>query len=113
MRMVDIAAFYDWVRAAYGRAAKGLHPWVTLPPLRVTFEITYRCNLSCPFCFQEHAREQSGELGRQAELSNEEIVDIIALTSAASRNPWRLGGTSVVIRYGYAVLGFSRFGFNA
>jgi radical SAM protein with 4Fe4S-binding SPASM domain len=76
--MADLAAIYDRVKAVYGRVAKGVHPWATLPPLRVTFEVTYRCNLSCPFCFQEHAREESGEFGKDTELRNDEILAVVA-----------------------------------
>lgn len=72
--MVDISAVFNRVKGAYGRLAKTLHPILTLPPLRVTFEVTYRCNLSCPFCFQEFAREQSPEFKKNFELSNDEIL---------------------------------------
>jgi len=75
--MLDISSIYNGVKRAYGHLAKTLHPKVTLPPLRVTFEITYRCNLSCPFCFQEIAREQSPEFRKNYELSNEEILRVI------------------------------------
>lgn len=75
--MVDISAIFDRVKAAYGSAAKAVHPRATLPPLRVTFELTYRCNLSCPFCFQEIAREQSPEFKKNFELSNEEVLGVI------------------------------------
>ena len=72
--MADISGIFNRVKGAYGRLAKSLHPALTLPPLRVTFEVTYRCNLSCPFCFQEFAREQSPDFKKNFELSNEEIL---------------------------------------
>ncbi|MCC7264384.1 MAG: radical SAM protein [Candidatus Latescibacteria bacterium] len=72
--MADISGIFNRVKGGYGRLAKSLHPALTLPPLRVTFEVTYRCNLSCPFCFQEFAREQSPDFKKNFELSNEEIL---------------------------------------
>jgi len=75
--MADISGIFNRVKGAYGSLAKGLHPVLTLPPLRVTFEITYRCNLSCPFCFQEFAREQSPDFKKNFELSNEEILGVV------------------------------------
>ena len=72
--MVDISSAYNTVKSAYGKLAQGVHPHLTLPPFRVTFEVTYRCNLSCSFCFQEIAREDSPEFGKNYELNNEQIL---------------------------------------
>lgn len=72
--MADISGIFNRVKGTYGSLAKRLHPALRLPPLRVTFEVTYRCNLSCPFCFQEFAREQSPDFKKTFELSNEEIL---------------------------------------
>ena len=72
--MVDISSAYNTVKSAYGKLAQGVHPHLTLPPFRVTFEVTYRCNLSCSFCFQEIAREDSPEFRKNYELNNEQIL---------------------------------------
>lgn len=74
---MDISTLYNGVKGAYGHLAKAADGHVTLPPLRVTFEVTYRCNLSCPFCFQEIAREQSPEFKKNYELTSSEILDVI------------------------------------
>ena len=73
----ELSSTYNRVKASYGKVAKSLHPQLTLPPLRITFEVTYRCNLSCPFCFQEVARLQSPEFKKNYELSAEEILDVV------------------------------------
>ena len=74
---MDISTLYNGVKGAYGHLAKAADGHVSLPPLRVTFEVTYRCNLSCPFCFQEIAREQSPEFKKNYELTSSEIMDVI------------------------------------
>ena len=75
--MVDISSVYSGVRHAYGKIAKGSEPLYTMPPLRVTFEVTYRCNLSCSFCFQEFARVESPEFRKNYELSPEELSEAV------------------------------------
>ena len=73
----ELSSTYNRVKASYGKLAKAVHPHVTLPPLRITFEVTYRCNLSCPFCFQEVARLESPEFKKNSELTMEEILDVV------------------------------------
>ena len=75
--MVDISSVYSGVRHAYGKIAKGSESFYTMPPLRVTFEVTYRCNLSCSFCFQEFARVESPEFRKNYELSPEELSEAV------------------------------------
>jgi MoaA/NifB/PqqE/SkfB family radical SAM enzyme len=75
--MVDLSQVYNQLKAQYGRAAAALHPALTLPPLRITFEVTYRCNLSCAFCFQEIAREESPEFRKDFELGTAEILGVV------------------------------------
>ena len=67
----ELSSTYNHVKASYGKLAKAVHPHLTLPPLRLTFEVTYRCNLSCPFCFQEVARLDSPDFKKNSELSME------------------------------------------
>ncbi|MGQ9661575.1 MAG: radical SAM protein [Kiritimatiellia bacterium] len=57
----------------YGWLARITRPLLALPPLRLTFMITTRCNLSCPFCSLQ------GQLNRKEEdrLSPEEWVRLI------------------------------------
>ena len=75
--MVDISTLYNGVRYTYGKLAKGLAPQHVMPPLRITFETTYRCNLSCSFCFQVIAREQSPEFRKNYELDRDEILRVV------------------------------------
>ncbi|MBI4489906.1 MAG: radical SAM protein [Deltaproteobacteria bacterium] len=75
--MIDLSVAYNHLKANYGKLAEKLHPLVIVPPLRITFEITYRCNLACSFCFQEVAREQSPQFNKEYELSNEEILRVV------------------------------------
>jgi radical SAM protein with 4Fe4S-binding SPASM domain len=77
MNMVDISTLYNGVRYTYGKLAKGLAPQHVMPPLRITFETTYRCNLSCSFCFQVIAREQSPEFRKNYELDRDEILRVV------------------------------------
>ena len=74
---MDLSSIYNLLKANYGQIAARLHPAITLPPLRITFEITYRCNLACSFCFQEVAREESGEFRKDYELGNSDILAVI------------------------------------
>lgn len=46
--------------------------------MRVTFELTYRCNMNCDFCYLTSQKEASGEFKpAQKELTYDELVDII------------------------------------
>ena len=74
---MDISSIYNRIKSYYSHVAKTLYPAIILPPLRLTFEVTYRCNLNCPFCFQETARKESPEFQKNFELSNEEMLDVI------------------------------------
>ena len=74
---MDISSAYDRLKANYGKISEKLHPAITLPPLRITFEITYRCNLACSFCFQEVAREQAPEFKKNYELDSDEILKVV------------------------------------
>ena len=74
---MDLSSTYNHLKASYGSVAEKLHPAITLPPLRITFEVTYRCNLACTFCFQEVAREGSPEFKRAYELDNAEILGVV------------------------------------
>jgi radical SAM protein with 4Fe4S-binding SPASM domain len=75
--------FYS-LYAQFRRAYAGIPAWFgngwALPPLRVTLELTYRCNLRCQMCYllhQEDVRHESDGRSRQAELTTEEIKGLI------------------------------------
>lgn len=51
-----------------------------LPPLRVTLELTYRCNLRCEMCYlslQELARAEAKARTKRLELTTDEIKELI------------------------------------
>ena len=67
-----------------------------LPPLRVVFELTYRCNLTCEFCYQRREEEHLGIKYDRNELTLEEVKSVVDQTM-----PWTLiilSGGEIFIR---------------
>lgn len=67
-----------------------------LPPLQVVFELTYRCNLTCEFCYQRREEDLLGVKYSRNELTTDEIKSIVDQTA-----PWTLiifSGGEVFIR---------------
>ncbi len=79
-----------------------LRGWA-LPPLQVVFELTYRCNLACEFCFQRHQEEQLGVIPSRDELTADEIQSIVAQTL-----PWTVitlvGGEALMRKDALAII---------
>jgi MoaA/NifB/PqqE/SkfB family radical SAM enzyme len=67
-----------------------------LPPLQIVFELTYRCNLTCEFCYQRREEDQLSVKHSRDELRLDEIQSIIKQTP-----PWTLiifSGGEIFIR---------------
>ena len=67
-KLFDIARnFYSLIPYNYGNGK-------ALPPLRFSLELTYRCNLNCPYCYV-------GDCRKKEELSTQEWLRIIEQVS--------------------------------
>ena len=85
--MTNYYKLYYALERFYTSVSRHLPGGYALPPLQVVFELTYRCNLKCSFCYQRRQVDQFGlRAGDKAlELSLEEIRQVIAQTP-----PWSL-----------------------
>lgn len=71
-------SIYPILKNIYGSLNKNLSSIYLFPPLRVTFELTYKCNMDCNFCYLTNQKEAaSGYIPLQDELSYSELVKII------------------------------------
>lgn len=68
--MIDSSFLFDTARNLYGEFSYAGNSGKALIPLRYILEITYRCNLRCPYCYV-------GEHSSSYEMSTSEILDII------------------------------------
>ena len=80
--MINYYKLYYALEHAYTSLSRHLPGGYALPPLQVVFELTYRCNLKCQFCYQ---RRQVDHLGVRAadkarELTADQIKGIIRQT---------------------------------
>jgi len=80
--MINYYKLYYALEHAYTSLSRYLPGGYALPPLQVVFELTYRCNLKCQFCYQ---RRQVSQLGvratdRARELTADQIKQIIRQT---------------------------------
>ncbi len=72
------------------------------PPLRISFMVTYKCNLHCQMCFQREWRSQHKS---ENELSFDEIIHVIEQTPRVTLLTWTGGEPFVrpdmveIIRY--------------
>ncbi len=67
---VDSSFLFDFARTIYSDLSYSNKDGKILHPLRYILEITYRCNLSCPFCYLGKERKLN-------ELTAEEWINII------------------------------------
>ena len=70
MSLIDSSFLFDAAREFYANLSYGNNSGKSLMPLRYILELTYRCNLTCPFCY----------LGRERvldELTTEEWLNVI------------------------------------
>ena len=68
--MLDYSKLFDAVRNSYAYASYHRRSGKALMPLRYFFELTYRCNLNCPYCYVGANRTKD-------ELSTEEWKKVI------------------------------------
>lgn len=69
--MIDYSKLFDIARNAYADLSYRSRSGKALIPLRYFFELTYRCNLACPYCYV-------GDDRKKDELSLEEWKKVIA-----------------------------------
>ncbi|MBQ4122429.1 radical SAM protein [bacterium] len=67
---MDLSNLFDSVRNIYANYAFNQKSGMVKMPLRYILELTYRCNLKCPFCYITGSRQTD-------ELSTNEWIDII------------------------------------
>ena len=67
---IDESFLFDNLRKFYGCLTCYNHTGYMFPPIRYFLELTYRCNLSCPFCFINEDRQKN-------EMTTEEWFKII------------------------------------
>ncbi len=67
---IDSSFLFDLARNSYSNFSYNNRQGAILPPLRYILELTYRCNLTCPFCYLGHERNLN-------ELTKEEWINII------------------------------------
>jgi len=84
---MDLYGIYKSIERLYATVPQRLRflKGKALPPLQLVFELTYRCNLRCEFCYQRREEDQLGVKYDRDELTADEIRSIIAQTA-----PWTL-----------------------
>lgn len=85
---MKLHAAAPWYLAASG---------VALPPLRVAFELTYRCNLECAMCFQMQSKEQGGELELADWLRLADQIPRYALINITGGEPFVKKGAMQIV----------------
>jgi MoaA/NifB/PqqE/SkfB family radical SAM enzyme len=80
--MLDYYKLYYTLEHVYTSMSRRLPGGYALPPLQVVFELTYRCNLKCSFCYQRRQVDQLGvrTSDKARELTADEIKRIIHQT---------------------------------
>ncbi len=68
--MLDSSFWFDAARSLYGMASYYNKSGKALMPLRYSLELTYRCNLECPYCYV-------GDDRNKQELTTEEWMKVI------------------------------------
>lgn len=68
--MFDPSELFDAARSVYGAISYNNKLGKAIMPLRYTLELTYRCNLNCPYCYIGNERNK-------VELTTQEWFDII------------------------------------
>lgn len=70
--IVDYSYIFDKVRDFYSYLSYNNPSGWALPPLRYTFDITYRCNLTCPYCYIGYNHDR-----KKDELTTQEWFNVI------------------------------------
>lgn len=69
-QIIDYSKLFDFVREKYADISYRSRSGLAIIPLRYFFELTYRCNLCCPYCYV-------GEERKKDELSTDEWKNVI------------------------------------
>jgi MoaA/NifB/PqqE/SkfB family radical SAM enzyme len=69
-KIINYSMLFDCIRDAYSIIPKKLAEGLSFPPLRYSLELTYKCNLNCPYCY-------IGESRNKNELSSDEWIKVI------------------------------------
>ncbi len=69
-QILDYSKLFDILRDVYSALPCYLGHGHSFPPLRYSLELTYKCNLNCPFCY-------IGESRNKNELNPEEWLNLI------------------------------------
>ena len=67
---MDYSKLFDTARDVYANFSYNNKEGKAIIPLRYFFELTYRCNLNCPYCYVGSDRQKN-------ELSTEDWLNII------------------------------------
>src|SRR5262245_23870946 len=79
MPRVDFYSLIQKVERAYGTIPKRvpLMDGRAFPPFVVVLELTYRCNLKCPYCYELFRPSDKNVTSRALELTPSEIQSIV------------------------------------
>jgi sulfatase maturation enzyme AslB (radical SAM superfamily) len=91
--MIDLYRLYKLLERWYTGVPRLFNSGRALPPLQMVFELTYRCNLRCPMCYQRRQEKLLGVSHGKAsqELDLEAIKRIIDQTPPADKRRNRPG----------------------
>ena len=67
---MDLSFLFDYIRHTYAKYAFNVKTGEIKMPMRYILELTYNCNLKCPFCYIDEPRQKE-------ELTTEQWFDII------------------------------------
>jgi MoaA/NifB/PqqE/SkfB family radical SAM enzyme len=76
---VDFYSLLQGAERAYGTIPKRL-PWMNgraFPPFFVVLELTYRCNLKCPYCYELFRPSDKNVTSKTKELKPAEIQSVV------------------------------------
>ena len=67
---MDLSNLFDYIRHTYAQYAFNVKTGEIKMPMRYILELTYNCNLKCPFCYIDEPRQKE-------ELTTQQWFDII------------------------------------
>lgn len=85
---INFSKLYDTAMKMHAQIPYNFFNGYAFPPLRISFMVTYRCNLNCQMCFQRNYRYQNPDKG---ELSFDAIKKIIDQTPPYTLFTWTGG----------------------
>lgn len=100
MTKIDFSSLYNLLGNLHSRVPFGLGSSSALPPFFVQIEVTHRCNLGCPMCYQKTKLSTNGE------MTLEEIKQIIdqlpawSVLSLTGGEPFIRDDFAAILEYG-------------